>query len=54
MPMKSVQEKYEDANASFMFHFKFSTVKMLEWLERENEDEYYFVGNDPGMINSLE
>jgi hypothetical protein len=53
LPIKSVQEKDEDANASFMFHFRFSTVNMLEWREREHEDEDYFVGNDPGTVNSL-
>jgi hypothetical protein len=44
LPIKSFQERDEDANPSFMFHFRFSTVRMLEWREREHEDEDYFVG----------
>jgi hypothetical protein len=28
-------------------------VKMLEWHEREHEEEDYFVGNDPGMVMAL-
>ena len=53
LPIKSVQEKDEDANASFMFHFRFSMVRMLEWQEREHGDKDYFVENDPGMVNAL-
>jgi hypothetical protein len=36
-----------------MFHFRFSTTKMLEWRERGHEDEDYFDGNDSGTLNSL-
>jgi len=32
----------------------FSIVKMLEWHDRENEEEYYFAGNDPRMVMSLQ
>jgi hypothetical protein len=28
-------------------------VRMLEWREREHEDEDYFIGNDPRTVNSL-
>jgi hypothetical protein len=28
-------------------------VKMLEWHEREHEEEDYFIGNDPGMVMAL-
>jgi hypothetical protein len=28
-------------------------VKMLEWREREHEEEDYFVRNDPGMVMAL-
>jgi hypothetical protein len=28
-------------------------VKMLEWHEREHEDEEYFVGNELGMVMAL-
>jgi hypothetical protein len=52
-PIKSFQGEDEGANLSFMFHCRFSMVRMLEWREREHEDEDYFVGNDPGMVNSL-
>jgi hypothetical protein len=27
---------------------------MLEWHERENEEEDYFVENDPGMVMALQ
>jgi hypothetical protein len=53
-PIKSIKEKDEDANDYFMFHFRFSTVKMLEWREREHEDEDYFDGNDLGTVNDLQ
>jgi len=52
-PVKSFQEEDEGTNLSFMSHYRFSTVRMLEWRERENEDEYYFVENDSRMVNSL-
>jgi hypothetical protein len=26
---------------------------MLEWHERENEEEYYFIENDPGTVMAL-
>jgi hypothetical protein len=26
---------------------------MLKWSEREHEEEYYFVGNDPGIVMAL-
>jgi len=54
LPIKCVQDKDEDDNASFMFHFRFFMEKMLEWREREHEDEDYFARNDPGTINSLQ
>jgi hypothetical protein len=28
-------------------------VRMLEWREREYEDEDYFFGNDPRIVNAL-
>jgi hypothetical protein len=28
-------------------------VKMLEWREREHEDDDFFAENDPGMVNAL-
>jgi hypothetical protein len=32
---------------------RFSSVKMIDWREWENEEEYYFTGNDPGTIMAL-
>jgi hypothetical protein len=32
---------------------RFSSVKMLEWREREHEEEDYFFGNDPGTVMAL-
>jgi hypothetical protein len=29
------------------------TIKMLEWREREHEDDDFFAGNDPGTVNAL-
>jgi hypothetical protein len=52
-PIKSFQGEDKDVNLSFMFHCKFSKVRMLEWKEREHEEKYYFSWNDPGMVNSL-
>jgi hypothetical protein len=37
----------------FMFLGRISLVKMLEWHEREHEEEDYFVGNDPGTVMAL-
>jgi hypothetical protein len=54
MPTKRFQERYEDVNPSFRFHLSFYIVIMLEWRVREHEDEYYFVRNDPRMVNSLQ
>jgi hypothetical protein len=46
-------EEDKDANFSLMSHCRFSMVKMLEWHEREHEEEDYFEGNDPGMVMAL-
>jgi hypothetical protein len=32
---------------------RFSSVKILEWREREHEEEDYFFGNDPGTVMAL-
>jgi hypothetical protein len=32
---------------------RFSSVKILEWREHENEEEYYFAENDPGTVMAL-
>jgi hypothetical protein len=29
------------------------TIRMLEWREREHEDDDFIVGNDPGTVNAL-
>jgi hypothetical protein len=52
-PIKCFQGRDEDVNPSLMFHCRFSMVKMLEWREREHEDEDYIVENDLGMVNAL-
>jgi hypothetical protein len=36
-----------------MLFGRFSSVIMLEWREHEHEEEYYFVGNDPGTVMAL-
>jgi hypothetical protein len=53
LSIKISREEDNDVNLSLMFHCRFSMVKMLEWREREHEEEDYFVGNDPGMVMAL-
>ena len=36
-----------------MLFGRFSLVIILEWREREHEEEYYFVGNDPDTVMAL-
>jgi hypothetical protein len=50
---KISREANKDTNLSLWFQCRFLMVKMLEWREREHEDEDYFTGNDPGMVNAL-
>jgi hypothetical protein len=33
---------------------RFSSMKMLEWKEREHEEEEYFFGNDSGIVMELQ
>jgi hypothetical protein len=41
------------SNLILFFHGMISFVNMMEWHERENEEEYYFTGNEPGIVMAL-
>jgi hypothetical protein len=51
---KISREANKDTNLSLWFQCRFLTVRMLEWREREHEDEDYFIGNDPRTVNALQ
>jgi hypothetical protein len=55
--MNPTREKPQEINyvASLFLWFlgMSSTVNMLEWCERENEEEDYFTGNDPKIVMAL-
>jgi hypothetical protein len=38
---------------SFILHYRFSTVKMSEWREREHEEKDYIAMNYLGTLNAL-
>jgi hypothetical protein len=48
-----LREEDIDANISLWFRGRFSIIKMLEWHEREHEEEDYFFENDPGTVMAL-
>jgi hypothetical protein len=52
-PIKISNQENKDANFSLWIQCRFFTVRMLEWREREHEDNDYFVENDPVMVNAL-
>jgi hypothetical protein len=47
------KETIEDANPFFSSPCRYLIAKMLEWREREHEDDEFEALNDPGTVNSL-